>query len=279
MRCVHVKQVPKTLAPRRVTIEKRCIEKVERLVTASGAVNARLPALSRGEDNGCIQPPFQETALPRRKTLPPTEDVSDVPDPQAPSSVSALISQALLPLIARVPASDETRSATPGDDARQKANAAAAKAAITAGTLSLPPGAVGWLTILPEMVGVWKIQKQLVADIAAIYGKEATLTPEQVMYCLFQHTAAQGVRDLVVRVGQRTLVRRASPILIGTLTRRIGASLAKRAAGKGVARWLPIVGAVGMGAYAYFDTAQVAATAIDLFDGVIEIDAIEVDKS
>ncbi|AOW15770.1 hypothetical protein LPB72_03340 [Hydrogenophaga crassostreae] len=203
--------------------------------------------------------------------------MSDPEDAPKPSPVSTLISQALLPLIAKVPTSKESRSNTPVDDARKTANAAAAKAAVTAGTLALPPGAVGWLTILPEMMGVWKIQKQLVADIAALYGKEATLTPEQVMYCLFQHTAAQGVRDLVVRVGQRTLVRKASPMLIGTLTRRIGARLAQRAAGKGMARWLPIVGAVGVGAYAYFDTAQVATTAIDLFEGVIEVDAIEVD--
>ncbi|WP_084383397.1 hypothetical protein [Hydrogenophaga flava] len=163
------------------------------------------------------------------------------------------------------------------DDARKAANAAAAKAALAAGALALPPGVVGWLTILPEMMGVWKIQRQLVADIAAIYGKHATLTPEQVVYCLFQHTAAQGVRDLVVRVGQRTLVRRASPVLIRTITRRVGAKLAQKAAGKGVARWIPVIGAVGMGAYAYYDTTQVAATAIDLFEGVIEVEAVEID--
>lgn len=214
----------------------------------------------------------------RRKTLPQPHDPNGVTETPKPSSASSLISKALLPLIAKVPESKERLSPTPANDSRQKANAAAAKAALAAGALALPPGAVGWLTILPEMMGVWKIQKQLVADIAALYGKDATLTSEQVMYCLFQHTATQGVRDLVVRVGERTLVRRASPMLIGTLTRRIGASLAKRAAGKGMARWLPIVGAVGIGAYAYYDTAKVAATAIDLFDGVIEVEATEVDE-
>ena len=187
------------------------------------------------------------------------------------------IGQALLSLIGKVRSSREPVSPAPMDDARKAANAAAAKAALAAGALALPPGVVGWLTILPEMMGVWKIQRQLVADIAAIYGKHATLTPEQVVYCLFQHTAAQGVRDLVVRVGQRTLVRRASPVLIRTITRRIGAKLAQKAAGKGVARWIPVVGAVGMGAYAYYDTAQVAATAIDLFEGVIEVEAVEID--
>jgi hypothetical protein len=194
------------------------------------------------------------------------------------SSGSQLIGQAILSLVGKVPDSKESRSKKPADDARQKANAAAAKAALAAGALALPPGMVGWLTVLPEMVGVWKIQRQLVADIAAIYGKHATLTSEQVVYCLFQHTAAQGVRDLVVRVGQRSLVRHASPLLIRTITRRLGAKLAQQAVGKGVARWLPVVGAVGMGAYAYYDTAQVAATAIDLFEGVIEVEAVEVDN-
>ena len=205
-----------------------------------------------------------------RKTL-----ATDVEPPEG--SVSHLIGQAILSLMGKLPSSKERPSKAPANDARQKANAAAAKAALAAGAMALPPGPLGWLTILPEMVGVWKIQKQLVADIAALYGQQATLTPEQVVYCLFQHTAAHGVRDLVVRVGQRTLVRRASPLLIRAITRRVGAKLAQRALGKGVARWMPIVGAVGVGAYAYYDTAQVAATAIDLFEGVIEVEAVEVD--
>lgn len=184
--------------------------------------------------------------------------------------------RAILPMFGKVPTSTLRKSSTPREDARQKANAAAAKAALAAGALALPPGALGWLTILPEMVGVWQMQRQLVADIAALYGKRSQLTPEQVVYCLFQHSAGQGVRDLVVRVGQRTLVRRASPRLVGMISRRIGATLARRAFGRGAARWLPVVGAVGVGAYAYYDTARVAATAIDLFEGVIEIDAEEV---
>ena len=200
-----------------------------------------------------------------------------IPSETTETPGSQLIGQAILSLAGKVPSSKEPVSRKPADDARRKANAAAAKAALAAGALALPPGVVGWLTVLPEMVGVWKVQKQLVADIAAIYGKHDTLTPEQVVYCLFQHTAAQGVRDLVVRVGQRTLVRRATPLLIRTVTRRIGVKLAQQAVGKGVARWLPVVGAVGMGAYAYYDTAQVAATAIDLFEGVIEVEAVEVD--
>ena len=86
----------------------------------------------------------------------------------------------------------------------------------------------------------WKRPKAAVSDLAAVYGKTASLTKEHMVYCLFRHTAAQAVRDVAVRVAQRS-VRGA------------------------MARWLPVAGAVGVGAYAYFDTSQVAATAMELF--------------
>jgi hypothetical protein len=217
-------------------------------------------------------PTFTFMTQRKKKAIEAAIDVgpAGTPDPSP-------IGQAILSLVGHVPPSKASKSRAHAADARTRANAAAAKAALAAGTLALPPGVVGWLTILPEMMGVWRIQRQLVADIAAIYGKHDTLTSEQVVYCLFQHTAAQGVRDLVMRVGQRSLVRHASPLLIRTITRRIGAKLAQQAVGKGMARWLPVIGAVGMGAYAYYDTAQVAATAIDLFEGVIEVEAVPVD--
>ena len=39
---------------------------------------------------------------------------------------------------------------------------------------------------------------------------------------------------------------------------------------KAIARCIPIVGAVGVGAYAYYDTARVGKTAIELFSSNIE---------
>jgi len=112
----------------------------------------------------------------------------------------------------------------------------------------------------------------MVADIAALYGKQHALTREQMLYCLFKHSAAQAVRDLIVRAGERALVRRASRAMLERLGRRIGLKLTQRGIGKGLSRWLPIVGAVGVGAYAYFDTAQVASTAIELFESDIEVE-------
>src|SRR5258706_7267706 len=120
------------------------------------------------------------------------------------------VAEAILNFIGRVPGTAEHKSRHPAERARSIANSAAAKAALTAGSLALPPGPLGWLTILPELVAVWRIQAQMVADIAGIYGKDAALTREQMIYCLFRHAAAQAVRDLVVRVGERFLVQRVS---------------------------------------------------------------------
>ena len=182
------------------------------------------------------------------------------------------IAEAILNFVGRVPASVEHKSRNPAARARSIANSAAARAALTAGSLALPPGPLGWLTILPELVTVWKIQAQMVADIAAIYGKDAALTREQMIYCLFRHAAAQAVRDLVVRVGERLLVQRVSIRVLQGIAERIGVRITQQAIGKGVSRWVPVIGALGVGAYAYYDTGQVARTAIELFRHEVEID-------
>ena len=137
--------------------------------------------------------------------------------------------------------------------------------ALYAGLLALPPGPLGWLTVLPEIVGVWKIQAQMVADIAKLYGRSASLTREHMLYCLFRHSAAQVVRDLVVRSGERLLIQRTSIAVIQSIARRIGVRVSERGLASAVSRWLPVIGAVGVGGYAFYDTSQVAKTAIELF--------------
>jgi len=176
-----------------------------------------------------------------------------------------LVAEAILNVLGKIPGTNKRRSATPAESAREVANAAAARAALISGGLALPPGPIGWLTILPDLIAIWRLQSQMVADIAALYGKSATLTKEQMLYCLFKHAAAQAVRDMVVRVGNRAIVQRATLRGLQTAAERIGVKVTQRALGGAAARWLPVVGGLGVGAYAYWDTAQVARTANELF--------------
>lgn len=153
--------------------------------------------------------------------------------------------EALQDLMAGIPFA----AAGEGRDPRALIRTAALKAAAVSGSLALPPGPLGTLTVLPDLVGVWRIQSRLVADLAACYGQSARVTRESLVYCLFKHSAAQALRDVAVRV-------------------------ARRLASRGAARWLPLVGALGVGAYAYYDTRDVGRTAMDFFGRASDDDGV-----
>ena len=191
------------------------------------------------------------------------------------ATVREKMGDTILNLVVSLP---PTREAALPDDAQARlraavvVRAAARKASLLAGSMALPPGPLGWITFLPELVGVWKLQGQMVADIAGIYGQHATLTREHMLYCLFKHLSAQALRDVVVRVGERLLVQKTSGALLQNIAQKIGLQVSQKVLGKSVARFVPLLGAVGVGAYAYFDTARVAQTAIALFSGVAGAD-------
>lgn len=188
------------------------------------------------------------------------------------SAAIGKVADAVLAFIGHVPPTHQRKVSNPAERSRLLANSAARNAALTAGTLALPPGPFGWLTILPDLIAIWKIQAQLISDMAGAHGKKSTLTQEQVLFCLFRHSAAQAVRDLVVRTGERVVVRRASLRTLQVVARKIGLRVTQRTIGKGLSRMLWVVGALGVAGYAYYDTAQVAKTAADLFQHDIEFE-------
>jgi hypothetical protein len=201
------------------------------------------------------------------------------PSPQLPAVITdhSRVTQAILDFVSQIPDSRVEGSTQPEQEAQRLATRAAQRAALTAGSLALPPGPLGWLTVLPELIAIWKIQAQMVSDIAAAYGQHSELGREQMLWCLFRHTAAQAFRDLVVRVGDRLLFRRVTYTVAERVAKTVGIKVTQRAVGNGLSRWLPVVGAMGVGTYAYYDTRQVARTAIAMFSApfATEPDAAE----
>jgi len=179
-------------------------------------------------------------------------------------TLAQAVAKALSDAVSSVPDTDEPVAADPARRAASLVFSAKARAAAISATLSLPPGPVGFLTILPDLVAIWRIQKQLVADVAGAYGVDIQLTPEAMLYCLFRHAASQVVRDLAVRVGERILIRRATLKTMQTVLEKVGVKVTQRVIGRAASRWIPIVGAVGVGAYAWYDTAQVGRTAVEV---------------
>lgn len=225
--------------------------------------------MSRDDDPRDPQDPQdpQDPHAPRDADLP-------APRPEAATGDAAQrLATVLLDFVSEVPRSDEPVSPSPAEASRRLTRQACARAAAAAGSLALPPGPLGWLTILPEMLTVWRIQARLVADIAALHGRTHSLTREQMIWCLFRHTASQAVRDLVVRVGERMVVRPMALSALQGVARRIGFHLTERSVARGAARWLPVAGAAGVAAYAWYDTTQVAKSAIALFELPVEVEA------
>jgi hypothetical protein len=188
---------------------------------------------------------------------------------------SQRIAEAILDYVGQTPAPTEDWNRKPEVRARAIARRAAGQAAVTAGSLTLPPGPLGWLTLLPELRALWQLQTQMVADIAGCHGKTAELGREEMLYCLFRHTDPQAVRDLVSQIGNRFTVQRAARPEVQSVALKIGLHLSQRIIGKGLSRWIPVLGAIGASAYAYYDTARVAQTAIEFFAGVIDVQAKE----
>lgn len=184
---------------------------------------------------------------------------------RAPMPPARTIAQHILDFVAEVPVSRERPHAHPRRRSEDIARMARRKAFVASSSLALPPGPFGWLTVLPELVAIWKIQAQMVVDIAGACGSRTTVTREQMMYCLFRHAASQAVRDLVVRTSERWVVHTATTHAIQRIAERIGIKLSQRTLGSSLARMVPVAGAVGVGTYAWYDTRQVARTAIAMF--------------
>jgi len=183
-----------------------------------------------------------------------------------------MVIDAIEEIVTGVPESREHAVERPANAARTLARKAAARAAAMSGALALPPGIFGMLTVLPDLIAIWRIQSQMVVDIAGLYGKEMQLTRTHMLYCLFRHAATQLTRDIAVRAGERFIIRQLSGGALRSALTSVGIVVTQRVAGTAASRWIPVAGAAAVAGYAYFDTMQVAKTAIQL----LETPALEV---
>lgn len=190
----------------------------------------------------------------------------------ATAGTPGIVAQALHAVVTKIPASTERPNLAPALHAQSLAKGAALKAGALSGGLTLPPGPFGLATVLPDLFAVWRIQQQLVADIAATFGRTDALTRETMLICLFKHGGVAITQRLLSRHNDSIVVHRIASRALQHMLEKIAVRVAQRLAAKSVSRWLPILGAVGAGAYAYFDTAQVAKNAIELFSQPLQLE-------
>jgi hypothetical protein len=86
---------------------------------------------------------------------------------------------------------------------------------------------------------------------------------------LFKHGAGHLLNEVVFRVGERIVVKRATLRAIQAICTKIGIRITQRLLGKTIMRFLPFIGAVALGWYAQYDTEKAGATAKELFKAEI----------
>ncbi|WP_253715911.1 EcsC family protein [Bdellovibrio bacteriovorus] len=175
------------------------------------------------------------------------------------------ITESLTALLTHVPSSSYEKSPNPVLAAQKIIEKSAWMAGGVSGALAVPVGPLGMMTVVPDLVAVWRIQAQMVSDIAAVYGKSTVLTRETLVYCLFQEGAGQLFRDVIVRAGDRIVLRRTSARVFENLIEKLGIRLSKRFLGKSISRWIPIAGAIAVGWYSRHDTQHVGYVTMDFF--------------
>ena len=180
------------------------------------------------------------------------------------------LSSLLFELITDIPESLHSPTENSDEKIKKLIRQAAVKASLVSATLSVPAGVTGVLTSVPDIAAIWRIQAQLVSDIAATYGKFAQLSREAMVWCLFRHSAAQLVRDIAVRTGSRIVVQKVSFAVLEKLLKKIGVKVSTKFLGRAALRAIPAIGALGNGAYSFYDTTEVGKTAAAYFKALAD---------
>jgi hypothetical protein len=128
----------------------------------------------------------------------------------------------------------------------------------------LPPGPIGWLTILPEIMALLKIQVNLIYKIAKFYQREAKVNKKIVLLILGSAMGIAAKHKILAKVGTRIIVKAMSTTAIRNICKRIGLRIGARILQRGLGRWIPIVLAPIFGAFSYSMTKRVGNEANDL---------------
>lgn len=186
---------------------------------------------------------------------------------QETAELGKKVTESLLKVVGDIPRSKEEPAEEPAARCKVLVNRAALDAAVVSGGLALPAGPLALLTIIPDLLLMWKRQAKLVADMAAAYGKHGDLSQNVMLYCLFKHTASDAVEPLAVPAAEGIVLKKSTVKTLKRVAAAVGVRVTQRLLRRQFARVIPVLGILGVGGYAYYDTAQVGETALEFLKG------------
>ena len=136
--------------------------------------------------------------------------------------------------------------------------------------MSLPPGAIGYATIIPELISITKIQIDLIHQIAAYYGKlDEAKNPKILLLIIANAGGVETVKNLYEKIGANYLIKALGTEVVKDLAKKIGINLTQNAISKLVGRWIPIAMSPIFGYYSKKLTEKTGKCAIELFSNTI----------
>ena len=165
------------------------------------------------------------------------------------------------------PSSTDISGGTP----EEMVSSASWKAFSISTAAALPPGPLGWATLLPELLAVTKVQMNLVYAIADHYGKKGMIN-RTIVALIFANQAGVTVgRNVVKKVGSKVVIRTIGSKAVRPIAQKIAARIGARITQKAVGRWVPFVLAPVFGAFSKSMTTDIGNEAIKLFGQDIEV--------
>ena len=171
-----------------------------------------------------------------------------------------LLLKAIFRTLVEIPDSHEPEAGDPHRASDKIIRRSCKKAGLLSATLALPTGPLGLITLMPDLTGVWKIQSQMVSDIASAYGERKRLDREQMLFCLFKHSVYHLVGEVITKSGERYIVQKLSERTFGHIVEKLALRIGSRLTLRATKIVFPLVGSAFLGACSYCDTRQVGAT-------------------
>lgn len=147
--------------------------------------------------------------------------------------------------------------------------------ALVAGAVGLVPGPWGMLAAVPEIMAVMRNQTHMIVDIGVAYGQHRYMRPDLIAGIMMSGFGS-GAGSLVAVRGGQLLVKRASLRVMQKLIVALGGRVTQQVLKTMIGKWLPIVGAAAMAAWARYSTKQLGLRASEMLSKQI-VDAGEAD--
>lgn len=137
--------------------------------------------------------------------------------------------------------------------------------------LAIPGGITGVVTVLPEIASIWKLQAQMISNIAASEGKNYLLTREQMLWCMFRQMGYGIIKEYVFQKGGVYIVKRMQHKVFENTLQKVGLGLVTRQGTRMAGKIIPVLGSVSAGALSYYDTIRVGRNAVNLYTKEIKL--------